>query len=157
MSLNSQNIPQVSSSLRPLLSSFLSTENKMSVLMDRALTVFMFVLCSFPERPHPCGWHVQCETGVGVRPELLTKQHCTCAGRWLWVYVGSSVIHTHTHAHTVLYCNCITCHFHQINNAGCMVNQRELTEEGLEKNFATNTLGKEKFFNTHSNYIPEFL
>ncbi|XP_043988719.1 dehydrogenase/reductase SDR family member 12 [Gambusia affinis] len=28
-----------------------------------------------------------------------------------------------------------------INNAGCMVNQRELTEEGLEKNFATNTLG----------------
>ncbi|KTF83683.1 hypothetical protein cypCar_00013091 [Cyprinus carpio] len=29
-----------------------------------------------------------------------------------------------------------------INNAGCMVNQRELTEDGLEKNFATNTLGK---------------
>lgn len=28
-----------------------------------------------------------------------------------------------------------------INNAGCMVNQRELTDEGLEKNFATNTLG----------------
>ncbi|WAR27368.1 DHR12-like protein [Mya arenaria] len=28
-----------------------------------------------------------------------------------------------------------------INNAGCMVNTRELTEEGLEKNFATNTLG----------------
>ncbi|KAM7406823.1 hypothetical protein PAMA_002843 [Pampus argenteus] len=28
-----------------------------------------------------------------------------------------------------------------INNAGCMVNQRELTEEGIEKNFATNTLG----------------
>ncbi|XP_064360952.1 dehydrogenase/reductase SDR family member 12 isoform X2 [Dromaius novaehollandiae] len=27
-----------------------------------------------------------------------------------------------------------------INNAGCMVNQRELTEDGLEKNFATNTL-----------------
>ncbi|XP_072216544.1 dehydrogenase/reductase SDR family member 12 isoform X3 [Excalfactoria chinensis] len=27
-----------------------------------------------------------------------------------------------------------------INNAGCMVNNRELTEEGLEKNFATNTL-----------------
>ena len=32
----------------------------------------------------------------------------------------------------------------KINNAGCMVNQRELTEEGLEKNFATNALGKEK-------------
>ncbi|KAM7406829.1 hypothetical protein PAMA_002843 [Pampus argenteus] len=32
-----------------------------------------------------------------------------------------------------------------INNAGCMVNQRELTEEGIEKNFATNTLGKEVF------------
>uniref|UniRef100_A0A8C5EBE6 Dehydrogenase/reductase (SDR family) member 12 n=1 Tax=Gouania willdenowi TaxID=441366 RepID=A0A8C5EBE6_GOUWI len=31
-----------------------------------------------------------------------------------------------------------------INNAGCMVNQRELTEEGLEKNFATNTLGEKK-------------
>jgi len=28
-----------------------------------------------------------------------------------------------------------------INNAGCMVNERTLTEEGLEKNFATNTLG----------------
>ncbi|XP_072301363.1 dehydrogenase/reductase SDR family member 12 [Eucyclogobius newberryi] len=28
-----------------------------------------------------------------------------------------------------------------INNAGCMINQRELTEDGLEKNFATNTLG----------------
>ncbi|XP_058897629.1 dehydrogenase/reductase SDR family member 12 isoform X3 [Kogia breviceps] len=27
-----------------------------------------------------------------------------------------------------------------INNAGCMVNKRELTEDGLEKNFATNTL-----------------
>ncbi|KAL4609087.1 dehydrogenase/reductase SDR family member 12 [Arapaima gigas] len=28
-----------------------------------------------------------------------------------------------------------------VNNAGCMVNQRELQEDGLEKNFATNTLG----------------
>ncbi|XP_042305757.1 dehydrogenase/reductase SDR family member 12 [Sceloporus undulatus] len=28
-----------------------------------------------------------------------------------------------------------------INNAGCMINKRELTEDGLEKNFATNTLG----------------
>ena len=28
-----------------------------------------------------------------------------------------------------------------VNNAGCMVNERELTEDGLEKNFATNTLG----------------
>ncbi|KAB7505097.1 Dehydrogenase/reductase SDR family member 12 [Armadillidium nasatum] len=28
-----------------------------------------------------------------------------------------------------------------VNNAGCMINQKELTEEGLEKNFATNTLG----------------
>ena len=28
-----------------------------------------------------------------------------------------------------------------INNAGCMVNKRELTNDGLEKNFATNTLG----------------
>jgi len=28
-----------------------------------------------------------------------------------------------------------------INNAGCMVNERTVTEEGLEKNFATNTLG----------------
>lgn len=30
----------------------------------------------------------------------------------------------------------------QINNAGCMVNTREVTEDGLEKNFATNTQGK---------------
>ncbi|KAK4832933.1 hypothetical protein QYF61_026576 [Mycteria americana] len=29
-----------------------------------------------------------------------------------------------------------------VNNAGCMVNNRELTEDGLEKNFATNTLGE---------------
>ncbi|XP_077782643.1 dehydrogenase/reductase SDR family member 12 isoform X3 [Podarcis muralis] len=28
-----------------------------------------------------------------------------------------------------------------VNNVGCMVNQRELTKDGLEKNFATNTLG----------------
>lgn len=28
-----------------------------------------------------------------------------------------------------------------INNAGCMVNKRELTEDGIEKNFATNVLG----------------
>ncbi|XP_060050860.1 dehydrogenase/reductase SDR family member 12 isoform X2 [Erinaceus europaeus] len=28
-----------------------------------------------------------------------------------------------------------------VNNAGCMVNKRELTEDRLEKNFATNTLG----------------
>lgn len=28
-----------------------------------------------------------------------------------------------------------------MNNAGCMINARELTEDGLEKNFATNTLG----------------
>ena len=28
-----------------------------------------------------------------------------------------------------------------VNNAGCMVNQRETTNDGLEKNFATNTLG----------------
>ncbi|XP_018411966.1 PREDICTED: dehydrogenase/reductase SDR family member 12 [Nanorana parkeri] len=28
-----------------------------------------------------------------------------------------------------------------INNAGCMVNKRELTDDGIEKNFATNVLG----------------
>ena len=28
-----------------------------------------------------------------------------------------------------------------VNNAGCMVNERETTQEGLDKNFATNTLG----------------
>ena len=28
-----------------------------------------------------------------------------------------------------------------VNNAGCMVNTREQTEEGLDKNFATNSLG----------------
>ncbi|MBN3305490.1 DHR12 reductase, partial [Amia calva] len=28
-----------------------------------------------------------------------------------------------------------------INNAGCMVNQRQMTEDGLEMNFATNALG----------------
>ena len=29
-----------------------------------------------------------------------------------------------------------------MNNAGCMVSEREMTEDGLEKNFATNTLGQ---------------
>jgi len=28
-----------------------------------------------------------------------------------------------------------------VNNAGAMINTRELTEDGLETNFATNTLG----------------
>jgi dehydrogenase/reductase SDR family protein 12 len=28
-----------------------------------------------------------------------------------------------------------------VNNAGTMINKRELTSEGIEKNFATNTLG----------------
>lgn len=32
----------------------------------------------------------------------------------------------------------------QVNNAGTMVNQRETTEDNLEKNFATNTLGEIK-------------
>lgn len=36
------------------------------------------------------------------------------------------------------------------------MNQRELTEEGLEKNFATNTLGK-VFLNSSSSVIPEFM
>lgn len=31
-----------------------------------------------------------------------------------------------------------------------MVNQREVTEEGLEKNFATNTLGNEKIKSSRS-------
>ena len=30
----------------------------------------------------------------------------------------------------------------QVNNAGCMVLERELTEDGLERNFVTNTLGR---------------
>ena len=34
----------------------------------------------------------------------------------------------------------------QVNNAGCMVNTREITEDGLESNFATNTLGNLRFF-----------
>lgn len=33
----------------------------------------------------------------------------------------------------------------QINNAGCMVHKRELNAEGLEKNFATNTMGETSF------------
>ena len=28
-----------------------------------------------------------------------------------------------------------------INNAGCLLREREVTEDGLEKNFATNTVG----------------
>lgn len=33
----------------------------------------------------------------------------------------------------------------QINNAGCMVHKRELNADGLEKNFATNTMGETSF------------
>lgn len=33
----------------------------------------------------------------------------------------------------------------QINNAGCMVHKRELNADGLEKNFATNTMGETPF------------
>ena len=29
-----------------------------------------------------------------------------------------------------------------VNNAGCMIHERKLTEDGLETNFATNTFGK---------------
>lgn len=45
---------------------------------------------------------------------------------------------------------------YQVNNAGCMVNQREVTEEGLEKNFATNTLGR-IVFNSSSSEIDQVL
>ena len=46
-----------------------------------------------------------------------------------------------------------------INNAGCMVNERTLTEEGLEKNFATNTLGKFLFiiFPTNFSLSPVYV
>ncbi len=100
------------------------------------------VSCLFPECSRPHRRYVQRETSVGVRTELLTKQHCTRTGRW---YEDECQFICNTH--TV----CITAVPHsplsvvQINNAGCMVNQRELTEEGLEKNFATNTLGKTFF------------
>ena len=45
----------------------------------------------------------------------------------------------YSHDHQCL----ISCdrHVTQVNNAGCMVNEREVTDDGLEKNFATNTLG----------------
>lgn len=38
----------------------------------------------------------------------------------------------------------------QINNAGCMVHKRELNAEGLEKNFATNTMGETSFWGSNS-------
>lgn len=39
-------------------------------------------------------------------------------------------------------------HMHQINNAGVLVSEkvRQLTADGLEVTFATNTLGKSVFF-----------
>ena len=40
------------------------------------------------------------------------------------------------------YCVYLNDYYTQVNNAGTMVNQRETTEDKLEKNFATNTLGK---------------
>ena len=39
-------------------------------------------------------------------------------------------------------CECEYVSAGQVNNAGCMVGEREMTEDGLEKNFATNTLGQ---------------
>lgn len=38
----------------------------------------------------------------------------------------------------------------QINNAGCMVHKRELNAEGLEKNFATNTMGETSLWGSNS-------
>lgn len=45
----------------------------------------------------------------------------------------------------------------QINNAGCMVNTREVTEDGLEKNFATNTLGMKISYSFLQHYINHYL
>lgn len=46
----------------------------------------------------------------------------------------------------------------QINNAGCMVNTREVTEDGLEKNFATNTLGKKiSYYSFLQHFINRYL
>jgi len=74
---------------------------------------------------------------VGVCSELLSEQRPARAGRRPQIRDGPSV--TDSQVLTV-----ILIRLSQINNAGCMVNQRELTEEGLEKNFATNTLGKKE-------------
>lgn len=76
---------------------------------------------------------------MGVCSDLRTKQCCACAGRWK-LCVSSFYIYTvfGIGIQSLVYGLCMF----QVNNAGCMVNQRDLTEEGLEKNFATNTLGK---------------
>jgi hypothetical protein len=36
----------------------------------------------------------------------------------------------------------------QVNNAGCMINERKMNADGLEMNFLTNTLGKTIFSDT---------
>lgn len=118
-----------------LYSSPLNRKLNFSLCVKRFDT--LYVSCSFPECSHPRRRHVQRETSVGVCPELLTEQRRTCTGRWyadMWWFICNTRTSLNNHW--------ITCRVHQINNAGCMVNQRELTEEGLEKNFATNTLGK---------------
>lgn len=58
------------------------------------------------------------------------------------VLVGGLTTSVSSSVTLTLFCVTLKSPVHQINNAGCMVNQRELTEEGVEKNFATNTLGK---------------
>ncbi|KAG7220329.1 hypothetical protein INR49_010163 [Caranx melampygus] len=111
-------------------------------IVERSKNQLLLLFSSFllPEHSRACGRYVQCEAGVAVRPELLTKQQCPCTGGCLSLSLSLfSLSHTHTQTHILVFI--VICHAHQINNAGCMVNQRELTEEGLEKNFATNTLG----------------
>lgn len=51
--------------------------------------------CSFPERSHPHSRHVEREASVGIRTELLTKQHAARAGRQLQIRYGSCVTNTY--------------------------------------------------------------
>ncbi|KAG7331439.1 hypothetical protein KOW79_005408 [Hemibagrus wyckioides] len=68
-----------------------------------------------------------CERSTRIHQNVHVHIVDMSSPRALWEFAGSF---TQSHSLNVL-----------INNAGCMVNQRELTEDGLEKNFATNTLG----------------
>lgn len=152
MILNSQIISITSNQLWKLVSFFWVGHSRTSIsvritqqkflfhILKRGLTVIMFPVCSQDVHVHIVDMSSARQVwDFAQNFSQSNTVHVLVGG--VWMCVGSSAIHTHT-GYTGSYLHSTTCRVPQINNAGCMVNQRELTEEGLEKNFATNTLGK---------------
>lgn len=90
----------------------------------------------------PYCWHGRDTQSLGVCRSLQAAASISeCVGRYrLFVCFNLS----HTQLLLRLFFS------GQINNAGCMVHKRELNAEGLEKNFATNTMGEASFWGSNS-------